>query len=136
MSPQAMPGTPPAAAPTVLVVDDVDDARDLVSRLLERAGYVAVTAEDGEAALVAIDAANPDLVLLDLTMPGLDGLEVLRRLREDPRHRALPVVMYTAVGDLRTVAEARRLGAADYLVKGTVGVADLIACVARHRRAA
>jgi CheY-like chemotaxis protein len=136
MSPQPTPDSPPAAAPTVLVVDDADDARDLTARLFRRAGYRVVTAEGGEAALAAVDAEDPDLVLLDMTMPGMDGLEVLRRLRADPRHHALSVVLFTAIGDLRTVAEARRLGAADYLVKGTAGVADLLACVAAHRRAA
>lgn len=136
MSPEAMPGPVPATDPTVLVVDDADDARDLTARLFRRAGYRCVTADGGVAALAAVDADAPDLVLLDLSMPDMDGLEVLRRLRADPRHRALPVIMFTAMGDLRTVAEARRLGAADYLVKGAVGVADLIACVDAHRRAA
>ncbi|MDB5296428.1 MAG: hypothetical protein JWO31_2411, partial [Phycisphaerales bacterium] len=76
------------------------------------------------------------LVLLDRNMPGMDGLEVLRRLRADPRHRDLPVVMFSAAGDSWSVAEARRLGATDFLTKGGVGLADLLACVERHRRAA
>jgi CheY-like chemotaxis protein len=136
MSADATLGTLSPAAPTILVVDDVDDARDLTARLFRRAGYRCVTADGGEAALAAVDAEAPHLVLLDLTMPDMDGLEVLRRLRAEPRHRGLPVVLFTAVGDPRTVAEARRLGAADYLVKGTVGVADLLACAARHQGAA
>ena len=132
------PATTPAAAaaPTVLVVDDVDDARDIMARLLRRVGYRPVTAADGAAALAAVDAERPDLVLLDMSMPEMDGLEVLRRLRADPRHRDLPVVVFSAVSDGRSVAEARRLGAADYSIKGAVGAADLFACIARHRRAA
>ena len=137
MSITVTPAAVPAAAPaTVLVVDDVDDARDLLARLLRRAGYRAVTAADGEAALAAVDAEDPDLVLLDLMMPGMDGLEVLRRLRADARRRDVTVVMFTAVADRRCVAEARQLGAADYVVKGTVGAADLFDRIAKHRRAA
>ena len=70
-------------------------------------------------------------MLLDLTMPGMDGLEVLRRLRADARSRDLPVVMFTAVRDARLVDEARRLGAADYVVKGSLGAADLMDLIAR-----
>jgi CheY-like chemotaxis protein len=139
MSTTAITTEPPASAPTVLVVDDVDDARDLLARLFTRSGYRAVTAADGAAALEAVDAENPAIVLLDLTMPDMDGFEVLRRLRADPRHRGLPVVLFTAMSDPWTAAEARRLGASDFVVKGSVGAADLIARVAHfagHRLAA
>ena len=122
----------PTAAPTVLVVDDVDDARDIMARMLRFDGYTPVTAEDGEAALAAVEAERPALVLLDLTMPDMDGLEVLRRLRADARHRDLPVVMFSAIHDPALVAEARQLGAADYIVKGRLGMAELLARVADH----
>ena len=62
----------------------------------------------------------------------MDGLEVLRRLRADARHRQVPVVMFTADDDPRLAAAARRLGAADYVVKGRVGPADLVDRLARH----
>jgi two-component system, chemotaxis family, chemotaxis protein CheY len=127
---EAMPITPPAAGRTVLVVDDVDDARDMMARLLRLGGYEPLTAEDGAAALAAVDSSHPDLVLLDYSMPDMDGLAVLRRLRADPRHRALPVMMFSAVQDPRTIAEARRLGAADFVVKGSVGSSDLLARIA------
>src|SRR4051794_7271338 len=91
---------------TVLVVDDVPDAREVVVRLLKRRGYQAVTAEDGYEALAAVNTQPPDLVLLDLTMPRLDGVAVLKALREDPRWKHLPVVLFTAVSDGRLVEEA------------------------------
>jgi DNA-binding response OmpR family regulator len=116
---------------TVLVVDDGWVARDMLARLLRLDGYQALTAGDGESALTAIEAGRPDLVLLDLTMPDMDGLEVLRRLRADHRHDGLPVVLFTAVSDPRFVTEAMRLGAADYLVKGN-GPDEVLASVARH----
>ena len=126
------PNAVPSPAPTVLVVDDVADARDMMARLLRYEGYKSLTAEDGESALDAVRSYGPDLILLDLTMPDMDGLEVLRRLRDDPRLREVPVVMFSAIRDPRLVAEAKRLGAADYVVKGSVGSADLMARLARH----
>jgi CheY-like chemotaxis protein len=112
------------AARTVLVVDDGRDARDMMALLLRLKGYHARTAEGGAQALAAIEADRPDLVLLDLTMPDMDGFEVLRRLRADPRHERLPVVMFSGIGDPKVADEARRLGAADFVLKG--GGLDLV----------
>jgi CheY-like chemotaxis protein len=120
----------PTAAHTVLVVDDVSDARDMMARLLRLEGYRSVTAEDGRSALAAVDRDGPDLVLLDMSMPDMNGLDVLRRLRAD--NADLPVMMFTAVSDPQAIDEARRLGAADYVVKGSVGASDLLERIARH----
>jgi two-component system OmpR family response regulator len=120
----------PTAARTVLVVDDVSDARDMMARLLRLEGYRSVTAEDGRSALAAVDRDDPDLVLLDMSMPDMNGLDVLRKMRECNSH--VPVMMFTAVSDQRSVDEARRLGAADYVVKGSVGASDLLDRIARH----
>lgn len=133
---EANRAAPTEVRPAILVVDDMDDAREMLARLIRLAGYRVITASGGDAALLAVDAETPALMVLDQTMPGMDGLEVLRRLRDNPRHRALPVVLFTAVSDQRTVAAARNLGAADYLIKGSVAAADLIACIAKHRRVA
>jgi CheY-like chemotaxis protein len=125
------PVVPPNTQPTVLVVDDLHVARDMMARLLRLDGYETLTAEDGEAALAAVEAGHPDLMLLDLTMPDMDGLDVLRRLRADRRNAGMPVVMFSAVADPRLVAEARRLGAVDYVVKGD-GPDKVLASVSRH----
>jgi CheY-like chemotaxis protein len=116
----------PTAAPTVLVVDDVADARDVLARLLRYGGYKSVTAEDGPAALAAVESDAPDLVLLDMMMPGMDGVEVLRRLRGDPRWQDLPVVLFTGIMDGPLIEEADRLGIVDCIIKGRVGGADLL----------
>jgi len=79
----------------VLVVDDVEDNRDLLVRRLERKGYVTAEAEDGFQALDLIATEEFDLVLLDIMMPGLDGLEVLKQIRSDYSADALPVIMVT-----------------------------------------
>ena len=72
---------------SVLVVDDEPTIAEIVSRYLERAGYQTTIAHDGAEALASAERGRPDLVVLDLMLPGVDGLEVMRRLREDDRHR-------------------------------------------------
>jgi signal transduction histidine kinase/CheY-like chemotaxis protein len=84
------------ASSTVMVVDDDADARQITRQMLERIGCYVVEAVDGLAALEALEAGYPDLLMLDLMMPRMDGFEVLRRLRNDPSWRSLPVVIVTA----------------------------------------
>src|SRR5947208_9307744 len=81
---------------TILVVDDERDLVELVRYNLERGGYGVVTACDGESAVEAAQRRRPDLVVLDVMMPGIDGLEVCRRLRADNRTAGLPIIMLTA----------------------------------------
>jgi DNA-binding NtrC family response regulator len=111
----------------VLVVDDESSHRRMLGDALEAAGYDTRRAADGAAALAALAAAPPDLVLLDVRMPGLDGMAVLRRIvaRDD----APPVVMVTAHGDVRLAVEAMKVGARDFLEK-PVDIDELRAVVA------
>jgi two-component system nitrogen regulation response regulator GlnG len=98
-----------------LVVDDEADVREAVVALLAAEGLETVEAEDGESALDLVQRERPDIVLLDLGLPGLDGMAVLRRARVvDPD---LTVVMLTGVSDVRVAVEAMQLGAVDYLTK-------------------
>jgi len=99
----------------VLVVDDDPTVSDVVRRYLERAGIDVTLAADGPAALAAFAAERPDLVVLDLMLPGIDGLEVCRRMRaEDPD---VPVVMLTALGEESDRVTGLELGADDYVTK-------------------
>ena len=101
----------------VLVIDDQPEIARLVSKMLGRS-YDVIAAEDGEAGLVRAGIDLPDLVLLDLNMPKLDGWEVCRRLKSDPKTRGIPVVMMTASDTTpEDAAHALALGAAEYLVK-------------------
>ena len=124
-------GVPPPA-PTILIVDDLADARDVLARLLRLGGYKSVTAEDGHTALAAVESDAPDLVLLDLTMPGMDGVEVLRQLRRNPRHKELPVILFTAITEGRMVEEAGRLGIQDHIPKGGIAGRTLLDRIAQH----
>jgi DNA-binding response OmpR family regulator len=102
---------------TLLVVDDSPANRDLLSRRLERKGFRVIVAEDGQRALDILATSRVDLVLLDVMMPGMTGLEVLRKLRETRAPSALPVVMVTARTESEDVVEALEAGANDYVMK-------------------
>src|SRR5688572_2600793 len=101
----------------VLVVDDEKDLLDLVTYNLGRNGYDTITAENGNDAIEQATAEQPDLVLLDLMLPGIDGTEVARRLKGDPRTANIPVVMLTAKGEETDVVVGLTMGADDYVTK-------------------
>jgi adenylate cyclase len=102
--------------PTVLVVDDLPQNARLLDAVLVPQGYRVLTAGSGEEALLLLENDPPDLVLLDIFMPGLDGYEVCRRIRHDPRTEFLPVVMITASGD-QEKRRAIEAGADDFVTK-------------------
>jgi len=101
----------------LLVVDDNEDNRDLLSRRLVAAGFAVAAVSSGPEALAALSEGRFDLVLLDVMMPEMDGLEVLRRIRARFGVTELPVVMASALGESRDLVEALRLGANDYVTK-------------------
>src|SRR5580700_4941413 len=103
--------------PKVLVVDDEKDIVDLVAYNLEKAGMKITRAYDGEMALRKANSDGCDLVILDVMLPGMDGWEVLKRLRADTRTASLPILMLTARGDETEKVLGLELGADDYLTK-------------------
>jgi len=105
------------APPRVLVVDDDSSARDLVARRFEKQGFVVETARDGLEALRRIEARPPDLVLLEILMQGMSGLEVLERVRRERSRAELPVILATALADTSDAIEGLDRGANDYVTK-------------------
>ncbi len=101
----------------ILVVDDEENNRDLLARRLHRAGHEVVAAASGEEALTAINERSLDLVLLDIMMPGMGGIETLTRLRRSHTPTQLPVIMATAKSETEDIVEALKLGANDYVTK-------------------
>jgi two-component system phosphate regulon response regulator PhoB len=101
----------------VLVVEDEEDIQELVQFNLAKDGYRVAAARSGEEALKKIRADPPDLVLLDLMLPGLNGLEVCRVVRADPKTKSIPIVMITAKGEEADIVTGLELGADDYLPK-------------------
>jgi DNA-binding response OmpR family regulator len=106
-----------ALAGTVLVAEDDDDIRALVVYRLERSGYEVVQAQDGEEALRLASECDPDLAILDVMMPKLDGYEVTRRLRRDDATSRLPVILLTARSQESDVSQGFAAGADDYIRK-------------------
>ena len=102
---------------TILVVDDIDDNILLLNTVLKRAKYNVISATRGAEALEKISSDNPDIILLDVMMPDIDGFEVLRRLRSDPEHKDTPILMLTALHNEDDVIEADKIGATDYITK-------------------
>jgi len=102
-------------SPRILVVDDDPTVADVVRRYLERAGMTVELAADGDTALAAFAARPPDLVVLDLMLPGVDGLEVCRRMRQSSAD--LPIIMLTAMGEEIDRIVGLQLGADDYVTK-------------------
>ena len=101
----------------ILLVDDEDQLRRVMRDLLERQGYTVLEAADGAKALAEVDRSNPDLVILDLNLPGVDGYTVLAQLRSREVTRNLPVIVLTAKGDEENEVRVLELGADDFLTK-------------------
>ena len=114
-------------ARTILIVDDDPDAQKLLSLILSKAGFQTATADNGPEALARLGQALPDLLILDVMMPGMDGFEVLRRVRSNPATAHIPVIMLSAKGEVRDRVMGLRTGADDYIPKP----ADPLELVAR-----
>lgn len=117
---------------TVMVVEDGDLVRETLTRLLRREGFTTVGACDGREALAALEHEKPDVILLDVNMPDMDGMELLEALHANPQLQALPVVMLTARSDTHTIRRAMQLGAKEFLVKATFSVSEMLESVKRY----
>ena len=102
---------------TILIVDDVQENVTLISRFLEMENYVARTAFDGREASNILNSEDIDLVILDINMPFIDGITVLKSMQGDERLARIPVIMLTALDDKDTTMECIRLGACGYVTK-------------------
>ncbi|MDX9755307.1 MAG: response regulator transcription factor [bacterium] len=101
----------------LLIIDDEEDLLDLVQYNLRKNGYSTSCVTTGEDALRRIDAIAPDLILLDLMLPGMDGLEICKQLKANPKTKAIPIIMLTAKGEEADIVTGLELGADDYVTK-------------------
>jgi CheY-like chemotaxis protein len=101
----------------ILLVEDNPMNRDMLSRRLVRRGFEVVCAEDGESVFGLLEAENPALVLMDISLPGIDGLETTRRIRSDDRFKGLPIIALTAHAFQSDEIEARAAGCDDFETK-------------------
>jgi CheY-like chemotaxis protein len=117
---------------TALVVDDHADTNDMLCQVLRAMGARAVSAFTGEGALAMLGTERPALVVLDVMMPGMDGLEVLRLIRTNPYTATLPVVLYSGVADAEFQRHALGKGANEYLVKRGFDLSELRTKLAKY----
>lgn len=113
-------------AKKILIVEDDKFLRELIVRKLTNEGYDVVEAVDGEQGLLKIKEAKPDLVLLDLILPGIDGFEVLAQKKEDPFAVSIPVIVLSNLGQKEDVDKGLSLGATDYLIKAHFTPGEII----------
>jgi CheY-like chemotaxis protein len=116
----------------VMVVDDMAVVREPIAASLRASGYQTVSAGGGLEALNALQIAIPDLILLDLSMPGMDGMTVLRALRKSSTTAHTPVILLTASADKGDVVEASRLGVRDYVLKSRFSLPEMLARVGKY----
>lgn len=114
----------------ILVVDDEIGALTLIGIMLERGGFEVLKAKDADQALSLLQVETPDLIILDVMMPGMDGIELCRVLRERPNTADLPILILSARGDAKSVMSGMDAGASDYLPKPILHH-DLVAKVRR-----
>ena len=105
------------AKKTILVVDDDLDLLETLKAILEDFDYNAITCSGGEAALEKLKAVTPHLILLDIMMPKMDGIQTLAQLKNNPKTSSIPVIMLTAKTETETIWKAQKMGAVDYIVK-------------------
>jgi DNA-binding response OmpR family regulator len=116
----------------ILVVDDMAAIREPIAATLKAAGYEVETAAGGHQALAAVRQRRPDLVLLDVSMPEMDGLTVLRAMRSNEATAAIPVILLTAESEKKSVLAAVELGARDYILKSSFSLPQLLARIRKH----
>jgi DNA-binding response OmpR family regulator len=110
----------------ILIVEDEKDLQEALATALAYEEFVVVKASDGEEGLAVAEAEKPDLILLDITMPKMDGLEVLRTLKKSEWGKDIKVIVMTALDDLEKVAEVMDAGGDEYVVKTQVSLGDIM----------
>jgi DNA-binding response OmpR family regulator len=110
----------------ILIIEDDKFLRELISRKLSGEGFGVAEAVDGEEGVKKIKEENPDLVLLDLILPGIDGFEVLSKAKEDPKTSSIPIIILSNLGQKEEIEKGLKLGAVDYLIKAHFTPGEII----------
>src|SRR5580692_154645 len=121
----------PQDKPIILIVDDTPDNLALLSDTLQSAGYAVLVALDGASAIDRLALVTPDAVLLDAMMPGMDGFETCRLIKQNPRNQHLPIIFMTALTESEHVVQGFRVGGVDYVTK-PVRPSEVVARIGAH----
>ena len=113
-------------AKTILIIEDDKFLRELITRKLLNEAYEVSEAIDGEEGIKKIKEGKPDLILLDLILPGIDGFEVLSKMKEDPALASIPVIILSNLGQKDDVEKGLKMGAVDYLIKAHFTPGEII----------
>ena len=114
----------------ILIIEDDKFLRELISRKLQGEGYQISEATDGEEGARIAKGEKPDLILLDLILPGIDGFEVLKRIKESPETRSVPVIILSNLGQKEDIEKGMSLGAVDYLIKAHFTPGEIVEKIA------
>lgn len=112
--------------PHILIIEDDEFLRALTAKRLEKEGFKVSAAVDGESGLAAVAELRPTLVLLDLLLPGVNGFEVLERLKTNPELKTIPVIVFSNLGERADIERAQQLGADDFLIKANFTLDDVM----------
>jgi CheY-like chemotaxis protein len=118
----------------VLFVEDNSGCQQAISIALRAGGFEVMVARDAGAALSYLDLCRPDVILLDMVMPGMSGVDFLARIRREPRWRELPVIIFTASTDVSLKAQAEALGVEGFFIKAQISIKSLRAELGRYAR--
>ncbi len=116
----------------ILIVEDDKFLRELIVRKVANEGFNVSEAIDGEEGIKKIKEEKPDMVLLDLILPGIDGFEVLSRMKEDPALSSVPVIILSNLGQKEDIEKGMKLGAIDYLIKAHFAPGEIINRIKMH----
>ena len=122
----------PRRKKTVIIVDDNEDVRDVLRTQVQMLGYRVLEAADGQEAVELVRSEIPNLILMDLSMPRMDGFEATRRIRQNTPKSAVVIIAVTALGGLRVKQRALAAGCDDFALK-PIGLTELSLLLARHR---
>lgn len=116
---------------TILIIEDDKFLRELIAKKLSVQGYEIVEAVDGNEGVEKVKEIKPDLILLDLILPGIDGFEVLKKIKEDPVLSLIPVIILSNLGQKEDIEKGLELGAVDYLIKAHFAPVEIIEKIER-----
>lgn len=110
----------------ILIVEDEPFLLELYEIKIEQAGFIVIKAADGQAGLSLTQLELPDLILLDILMPKIDGYEMLKKLKEDKRTKKIPVIIFSNLSQRKEIEKGLKLGAKDFIIKSSVTPAELV----------
>ncbi|MBL7053715.1 response regulator [Patescibacteria group bacterium] len=116
----------------ILIAEDEPDMRNILKGMVSSAGYIVITAENGEQAINLAIKEKPNLILLDIIMPKLDGFEVLKKMEYNPALQNTPVIILSNMGQEKEVAKGKALGAVDYLIKADIHLTEILDKIEKH----